>query len=76
MTVRVLERVPRLALGAEEAAKALGISRDLFDEHVAPELRKVRAGRRILYPVRELERWLDQSATRVDVDARRSVRTT
>jgi hypothetical protein len=67
LTLRGVEQVPCLSLGAEEAAKALGISRDLFDEHVAPELRKVRAGRRVLYPVRELERWLDQSATRVDV---------
>jgi hypothetical protein len=67
LTIRARERVPRLSLGAEEAAKALGISRDLFDEHVAPELRKVRAGRRVLYPIRELERWLEQSATRVDV---------
>jgi excisionase family DNA binding protein len=63
-------KVPgRIALGAEEAAETLGVSRDTFDEHVAPELRKVRVGRRVLYPVRELERWLEQSATRVDVGA-------
>jgi excisionase family DNA binding protein len=59
--------VPRLALGAEEAAAALGVSRDLFDAHIAPELRKVRVGRRVLFDVRELERWLEHSATRVDV---------
>jgi excisionase family DNA binding protein len=58
---------PRLALGAEEAAQALGVSRTTFDEHIAPELRKVRVGRRVLYPIRELDRWLEQSATRVDV---------
>jgi hypothetical protein len=69
VTAHQLEEVPRLSLGAEDAARSLGISRDLFDEHVAPELRKVRAGRRVLYPVRELERWLEQSATRVDVGA-------
>ena len=69
MTERVLEQVPRLSLGAEEAAEALGVSRTTFDEHVAPELRKVRAGRRVLYPIRELERWLEQAATRVDVGA-------
>jgi excisionase family DNA binding protein len=59
----------RLAFGAEEAARALGVSRDTFDEYIAPELRKLRVGRRVLYPVRELERWLEQSATRVDVGA-------
>jgi hypothetical protein len=59
----------RLAFSAVEAARALGISRDAFDEHVAPEVRKVRVGRRVLYPVRELERWLEQSATRVDLGA-------
>lgn len=69
LTTRALDEVPRLALGAEEAAEALGVSRDTFDEHIAPEVRKVRAGRRVLYPVRELERWLEQSATRVDVGA-------
>ena len=65
MTDRVLERVPRLALGAEEAAKALGVSRDFLDEHIAPELRAVRRGRRKLYPVRELERWLAENSSRV-----------
>jgi excisionase family DNA binding protein len=67
LTTPVPEASTRLALGAEEAAKALGVSRDTFEEHVAPEVRKVRAGRRILYPVRELERWLEESAARVDV---------
>ena len=62
--VRV-EPIPRLALGAEEAAKALGVSRDFLDEHIAPELRAVRRGRRKLYPVRELERWLAENASRI-----------
>ncbi len=57
-------RVPRrLALTPAEAAAALGVSRDFFDQHVLPELRVVRRGRRRLIPVRELERWLDQHAT-------------
>ena len=55
----------RLALSASEAAEAIGVSRDFFDEHVRPELRVVRRGRRVLVPVRELERWLDREATRV-----------
>jgi excisionase family DNA binding protein len=62
--VRV-DPIPRLALGAEEAAKALGVSRDFLDEHVAPELRAVRSGRKKLYPVRELERWLAENASRI-----------
>lgn len=53
----------RLALSPIEAAIALGVSRDFFDQHLLPELRIVRRGRRRLIPVRELERWLDQHAT-------------
>jgi excisionase family DNA binding protein len=50
--------VPRLALTPIEAAAALGCSRDFFDEHVLPELRVVRRGRKVLVAVAELERWL------------------
>lgn len=53
----------RLAYSRAEAAAALGVSVDFFDEHIAPEVRAVRRGRRRLYPVRELERWLDQAAS-------------
>jgi hypothetical protein len=56
--------VPRLALGPEEAATALGVSRDYFDQHIGVELRWVRRGRRKLVSVRELEAWLDRSAAR------------
>ena len=52
----------RLALRVEEAAGAIGCSRDFFDTHVLPELRIVRRGRLRLVPVRELERWLDANA--------------
>ena len=55
---------PRLALSPDEAAAVLGVSRDYLDEHVLCELRSVRRGRRILIPVRELERWLDSAGTR------------
>lgn len=53
---------PRLALNKTEAAEAIGVSVDFFDEHVAHEVRCVRRGRRRLYPLFELERWLDKSA--------------
>ena len=54
----------RLALSPDEAAAALGVSRDYLDEHVMGELRVVRRGRRILIALAELERWLDRAATR------------
>lgn len=54
--------VPRLALSLDEAAEALSVSRDFFDEHVRDELRVIRRGRRRLVPVRELERWLERNA--------------
>lgn len=58
-------RVPRLALSKAEAAAALGVSVDYLEEHVMAELRIVRRGRRRLIPIRELENWLDRSASRV-----------
>jgi excisionase family DNA binding protein len=56
--------VPRLALSPDEAAAALGVSRDYLDEHIGGELRWVRCGRRKLVAVVELERWLERSAAR------------
>lgn len=47
--------IPRLALSPDEAARALGVSRDFFDEHISPELRIVRRGRRKLIDIRELQ---------------------
>lgn len=55
--------LPRLALSPDEAAASLGVSRDYFDEHVRPELRVVRRGRRVLVSVNELERWLGRSSS-------------
>ena len=52
----------RLALSKPEAAEALGLSVDNFEQHVAPSLRVVRAGRRVIVPVTELQRWLDRHA--------------
>jgi excisionase family DNA binding protein len=59
----VLNVSDRLALSKAEAAKSLGVSVDFFEDHVMPDLRIVRAGRRRLIPVRELERWLDAART-------------
>lgn len=54
--------VPTLALSPDEAAAALGVSRDFLDEHLSVELRWVRRGRRKFVAVSELERWLEKSA--------------
>lgn len=53
-----LAAVPRLALSVEEACAALGVSWDFWQEHIAPEVRIVRRGRRKLIAVAELQRWL------------------
>jgi hypothetical protein len=55
-------RVPALALRLEDAAAALGVSLDFFNENVRPEVRVVRRGRLRLVPVAELERWLSENA--------------
>ncbi|HET7052508.1 MAG TPA: hypothetical protein VFI09_01155 [Solirubrobacterales bacterium] len=56
--------IPRIALTPPEAAAALGVGPDFFDQNVAPELRLVRRGRKRLVPVRELERWTAENAER------------
>jgi excisionase family DNA binding protein len=57
--------VPRLTLSKQEAAMALGVSVDYFEQHVMPDLRVIHRGRRRLIPSAELERWIDRSASRV-----------
>jgi hypothetical protein len=60
-----MSEIPRLALRCpDEAAKALGVSPDYFDEHIRSELRLVRRGRLIFVAVSELERWLIEAAAR------------
>ena len=54
--------VPRIALTPAEAAAAIGVGPDFFDENVAPQLRLIRRGRKRLVPVSELERWVTESA--------------
>ncbi len=57
--------LPSLALTAARAAAALDMSEDHFREHVAPDLRWVRNGRKRVVSVRELERWLEENASRM-----------
>ena len=60
-----VDLVPRMALDPEEAAHAIGVSRRFFYDHVLPELRVVRRGRKRIVPTKELERWLTENADRV-----------
>jgi excisionase family DNA binding protein len=61
---RWLPAVPRVALTHEEAAKALGVSRDFFDEHLLHDIPHIRRGRRRLFPLTHLERWAQENAAR------------
>jgi excisionase family DNA binding protein len=70
---RPLEQVPRLALSVDEAAAAIGVSRDSLEREILHELRTVRVGRRRLVPVRELERWVERNAACVADELRRHV---
>lgn len=63
MTAFDVREVPRIAVGALEAAASLGMSRRHFEEHVASELRCIRVGRRKLYRIAELERWAESRET-------------
>lgn len=62
MARKLATSIPRIALTPAEAAAAIGVGPDFFDENVAPELRLIRRGRKRLVPVVELERWASESA--------------
>ena len=61
MTVTLAEHDGRLrlALSRRDAAAALGMSLSHFQRHVQPHVRCVYSGQLRLYPVKELERWLE-----------------
>lgn len=54
--------VPRLALNVEQACAALGVSWDVWREHIEPDIHLVRIGTRKLVPITQLERWLADHA--------------
>jgi hypothetical protein len=62
MAKKLPATIPRIALTPSEAAAAIGVGPDFFDENVAPQLRLIRRGRKRLVPVRELERWVVESS--------------
>jgi hypothetical protein len=53
--------IPRVALTREEAAAALGMSRNSFERYVQPDLRLIRRARMRL---QELRRWAETAAER------------
>jgi hypothetical protein len=55
---------PRLALSRAEAAAALGMSLRHFQRHVQPHVCCVYSGQLRLYPVAELERWVQEQSWR------------
>ena len=57
--------IPRVALTIPEAAAAVGVGPDFFDQHIRPELRLIRRGSKRLVPVAELERWCEENAETV-----------
>ena len=61
------DAVARLALRPREAARALGIGERKLWEITADKtsgIPHVRFGRAIVYPVHELERWLEEQAAK------------
>jgi hypothetical protein len=65
MSALAKPQTPALALCVQDAAAALSVSWDTWREHIEPDVRIVRIGRRKLVPVTELQRWLDSHAEAV-----------
>lgn len=74
MTATLDAPIPRVALTPTEAAAALGCGETYFSEHVRPELRLIRRGRKVLVPIAELERWARENAERALAEEVRRVR--
>jgi hypothetical protein len=53
-----------MALTPAEAAAALGVGPDFFNDEIRPDLQLIRRGRKVLVPVAELERWVSENAER------------
>jgi hypothetical protein len=56
---------PALGLSVEQACAALSVSWDFWREHIEPDVRIVRVGRRKIVPTTELQKWLDAHAEKV-----------
>jgi hypothetical protein len=60
----------RLALTRREAAE-LGVGVDSFERYVRPEVKVVRWGSLRLFPISDLERWLEENSSSVLEDLSR-----
>lgn len=60
---RIEVAVPALALRRAEAAAALGVSLETFDQHIRPTLAAVQVGTVVLYPVADLQRFLTEHSS-------------
>lgn len=65
MSAAVKPTTPVLALSVEQACAALGVSWDTWREHIEPDVRLVRIGRRKIVPVSAIQAWLDAHAEAV-----------
>jgi hypothetical protein len=64
MNASIDSPTPRLALSRREAAESLGMSLRHFQRHVQPHLRCIYSGQLRLYPIAELERWVQEQSWR------------
>jgi hypothetical protein len=62
--VRAEGRAPCLAVQHKDAPALLGLGKTSFEKYVVPEVACVRLGSMRLYPVKELEYWLERNAER------------
>jgi hypothetical protein len=62
MTLAEPPEEQRLLVSKARAAELLSISIDTFERLVMPEVRAVRIGRRVLFAVPDLARWVDEHA--------------
>jgi len=62
--VRVEDGAPCLAVQHKDAPDVLGMGKTSFEKYVGPEVRCVRRGKMRVYPVRDLEGWLQRNAER------------
>ena len=65
MARKLISPIPRFAVTPPEAAAAIGVGPDFFNEVIRPEIRLIRRGRKVLIPIAELERWVSDNAERV-----------
>jgi len=55
--------VPALALRRPEAAAALAVSVETFDQHIRAQLPTMRLGTVVVYPVAGIQRYIDDNAS-------------